>query len=276
MGRPALHKQRPREPEHTTRSSAADVDENKRVANRLAQRKFRRQRKDYVAHLEHELALCRRGVDEELLHRRQEVAQLHEDKAGLREMLQQVAACLGRVCGVTVSIGDECLIIPPPPPAPPAPTLGVDGNPDPAPQDQQTAAGTDDDSPYGEEQGHEAPLSDVITARGSPTTIGDLDNNGNTETKETCPSQGDDGDTDMLRMYLENSEPQLLLSNESGDGIEDITLVIGSALMASRSDDEGLMQSSGFTKLGIIQGNPLHQGDVLVSSEDLIVLYNTL
>jgi hypothetical protein len=85
-------------------NSLPDGEDSKRVANRLAQRKFRRQRKDYITHLENELALCRAGASEELEHRRQEVTRLHEDKAELREILEHVACNLGRICGVEISI----------------------------------------------------------------------------------------------------------------------------------------------------------------------------
>ncbi|KAI6750743.1 hypothetical protein HG530_014639 [Fusarium avenaceum] len=84
--------------------SLPDAEDSKRVANRLAQRKFRRQRKDYITHLENELALCRAGASEELDHRRQEVARLHEEKAKLTELLAHVACNLSRICGVDISI----------------------------------------------------------------------------------------------------------------------------------------------------------------------------
>ncbi|QPC63169.1 hypothetical protein HYE67_005400 [Fusarium culmorum] len=85
-------------------NSLPHAEDSKRVANRLAQRKFRRQRKDYITHLENELALCRAGASEELDHRRQEVARLHEEKAELTELLEHVACNLSRICGVDISI----------------------------------------------------------------------------------------------------------------------------------------------------------------------------
>lgn len=85
-------------------NSLPNAEDSKRVANRLAQRKFRRQRKDYITHLENELALCRAGASEELDHRRQEVARLHEEKAALRELLEHVACNLSRICGTDISI----------------------------------------------------------------------------------------------------------------------------------------------------------------------------
>ncbi|KAF5708052.1 hypothetical protein FMUND_10771 [Fusarium mundagurra] len=85
----------------------ADTDDPKRIANRLAQRKFRRQRKDYIAHLENELALCRAGASDELTQRRQEVAKLHEEKAELRELLEHVANTIARVCRVDITICDQ-------------------------------------------------------------------------------------------------------------------------------------------------------------------------
>ena len=85
-------------------NSLPDAEHSKRVANRLAQRKFRRQRKDYITHLENELALCRAGASEELDHRRQEVVRLHEEKAALRELLEHVTCNLSRICGTDMSI----------------------------------------------------------------------------------------------------------------------------------------------------------------------------
>ena len=87
-----------------TNNSLPDAEDSKRVANRLAQRKFRRQRKDYITQLESELALCRAGASEELDHRRQEVVRLHEEKAALRELLEHVACSLSRICGTDISI----------------------------------------------------------------------------------------------------------------------------------------------------------------------------
>ncbi|EMD61784.1 hypothetical protein COCSADRAFT_201340 [Bipolaris sorokiniana ND90Pr] len=85
-------------------NSLPDTEDSKRVANRLAQRKFRRQRKDYIAHLENELALCRAGASEEIDHRRLEVARLREEKAALRELLEHVICNLSQICGTDISI----------------------------------------------------------------------------------------------------------------------------------------------------------------------------
>ncbi|KAH5148433.1 hypothetical protein HBH70_026430 [Parastagonospora nodorum] len=76
----------------------------KRTANRLAQQKFRRQRKDYIAQLETELAMCRAGASEELVQRRQQVEQLAAEKKILRDMLIKVAHSLGNACGLDVTL----------------------------------------------------------------------------------------------------------------------------------------------------------------------------
>ncbi|EAT77322.2 hypothetical protein SNOG_15389 [Parastagonospora nodorum SN15] len=79
-------------------------DRAKRTANRLAQQKFRRQRKDYIAQLETELAMCRAGASEELVQRRQQVEQLAAEKKILRDMLIKVAHSLGNACGLDVTL----------------------------------------------------------------------------------------------------------------------------------------------------------------------------
>ncbi|KAL6152116.1 hypothetical protein ACJBU6_09001 [Exserohilum turcicum] len=78
--------QRRRQPTLNAIANASDPDESKRVANGLAQRKFRRQRRDYIAHLEQELALCRESATGELVHRRQEIARLNQEKTELRDL----------------------------------------------------------------------------------------------------------------------------------------------------------------------------------------------
>ncbi|KAH4089078.1 hypothetical protein HBH46_194540 [Parastagonospora nodorum] len=83
-------------------------DRAKRTANRLTQQKFRRQRKDYIAQLETELAMCRAGASEELVQRRQQVEQLAAEKKILRDMLIKVAHSLGNACGLDVTLTCPC------------------------------------------------------------------------------------------------------------------------------------------------------------------------
>ncbi|RYP92707.1 hypothetical protein DL770_001220 [Monosporascus sp. CRB-9-2] len=72
--------------------------ESKRIANRMAQRKFRRQRKDYIAFLARELELCRANGSEELLQRRGQVEALRSQQAELRSLLCQITVVLQRIC----------------------------------------------------------------------------------------------------------------------------------------------------------------------------------
>ncbi|RYP44978.1 hypothetical protein DL768_008615 [Monosporascus sp. mg162] len=88
---------------HTPRVSRTSMTflcdrESKRIANRIAQRKFRRQRKDYIAFLERELDLCRANGSEELLQRRRQVEALRSQQAELRSLLCQITAVLQRIC----------------------------------------------------------------------------------------------------------------------------------------------------------------------------------
>jgi hypothetical protein len=81
-----------------TNSQMRGDQESKRVANRMAQRKFRRQRKDYIAYLERELELCRATGSEELLQRRGQIEALRSQKAELRSLLCRVTDVLQRIC----------------------------------------------------------------------------------------------------------------------------------------------------------------------------------
>jgi hypothetical protein len=75
------------------------AEDQKRLANRIAQRKFRRQRKDYIAQLERELAICKDGAEAELLQRRKDVEKLRSEQAELRSLLDHVVKNLQRICG---------------------------------------------------------------------------------------------------------------------------------------------------------------------------------
>lgn len=68
--------------------------ERKRSVNRLVQQKFRRQRKDYIAHLERELALCRAGGNDKLVQRRHEVTRLRERQRELWALLETIISTL--------------------------------------------------------------------------------------------------------------------------------------------------------------------------------------
>lgn len=83
---------------------AAAAEDQKRLANRIAQRKFRRQRKDYIAQLERELAICKAGADAELSQRRKDVEKLRGERAELRSLLDHVVKSLQRICAED---GDE-------------------------------------------------------------------------------------------------------------------------------------------------------------------------
>jgi hypothetical protein len=70
--------------------------ETKRASNRDAQRKFRRQRKDYIARLEQEVALYRAGGDTALTACRREVEQLRARQQQLQDLLLTVTGTLRR------------------------------------------------------------------------------------------------------------------------------------------------------------------------------------
>ncbi|KIX01171.1 uncharacterized protein Z518_08896 [Rhinocladiella mackenziei CBS 650.93] len=76
--------------------SATGADDPKRLANRLAQRKFREQRKNYISLLERELALCHSGASNELLRRRRECERLEKERDELLGLLHTVAEVLRR------------------------------------------------------------------------------------------------------------------------------------------------------------------------------------
>ncbi|KAL6229374.1 hypothetical protein BDW75DRAFT_245789 [Aspergillus navahoensis] len=71
--------------------------ETKRASNRDAQRKFRRQRKDYIARLEREVALYRAGGDTALTECRKEVEKLRERHQQLQDLLLTVSSTLRRI-----------------------------------------------------------------------------------------------------------------------------------------------------------------------------------
>lgn len=73
-----------------------NLNESKRLANRLAQRKFREQQRTHLQTLEKELALCQAGTSTELLERRRECKRLREDRNELRELLRTVAEAVER------------------------------------------------------------------------------------------------------------------------------------------------------------------------------------
>lgn len=73
--------------------------ESKRAANRVAQRKFRRQHKDYVARLERELELSRAGASEELRHHQQEIKRLKDQQLKFRRLLDSVIKNMQKIIG---------------------------------------------------------------------------------------------------------------------------------------------------------------------------------
>jgi hypothetical protein len=71
--------------------------EDKRAANRLAQRKFRRQHKNYVAQLEKELELARAGAGEQFRHHAREIQRLRGQQVQLRNLLDHVVVTLRKI-----------------------------------------------------------------------------------------------------------------------------------------------------------------------------------
>lgn len=73
--------------------------ESKRAANRVAQRKFRRQHKDYVTRLEKELELSRAGASEELRHHQQEIKRLKDQQLKFRRLIDSVIKNMRKIVG---------------------------------------------------------------------------------------------------------------------------------------------------------------------------------